>query len=182
MLPNIGSITRPSPFLLTGFPGVGFPAFKRYYERAKTSRFPSRRTCALQYLLALHHFVSLLQAHCCNGADAAMPGVRYTGSPLPGPFKKEEPGSPRLPGHPCVHLPCSRTTDGLPRQTISALQCCPRDCYYEGSIDSINFEAQSHGFCTRCLRFVPPLLTTTQDSLPAGGQPLPVGFGPTRCR
>jgi len=31
------------------------------------------------------------------------------------------------------------------------------------------FEAQSHGFCTRCLRFVPPLLTTTQDSLPVGG-------------
>ena len=31
------------------------------------------------------------------------------------------------------------------------------------------FEAQSHSFCTRCLRFVPPLLTTTQDSLPAGG-------------
>lgn len=88
MLPNIGSITRPSPFLLTGFPGAGFPAFKRYYERAKTSRFPSRRTCALQYLLALHQFVSLLQAHCCNGADAAMPGVRYTGSPLPGPLRR----------------------------------------------------------------------------------------------
>ena len=32
-----------------------------------------------------------------------------------------------------------------------------------------SFEAQSHGVCTRCLRFVPPLLTTTQDSLPAGG-------------
>jgi hypothetical protein len=42
-----------------------------------------------------------------------------------------------------------------------------------------SFEAQSHGFCTRYLRFVPPLLTATQDPLPAGGYSLPdrVGLG-----
>ena len=31
------------------------------------------------------------------------------------------------------------------------------------------FVAQSHGLSIRCLRFVPPLLTTTQDSLPTDG-------------
>src|SRR6185503_15690725 len=30
-----------------------------------------------------------------------------------------------------------------------------------------SFEALSHSFSTGCLRFVPPLLTTTQNSLPA---------------
>ena len=30
----------------------------------------------------------------------------------------------------------------------------------------VSFGAQSHGFGTGCLRFVPSLLTTTQDSLP----------------
>jgi len=56
-----------------------------------------------------------------------------------------------------------------PRKPARAFRCYPRDCYYEGSIDNINFEAQSHGFCTRCLRFVPTLLTTTQDSLTGWG-------------
>jgi hypothetical protein len=37
------------------------------------------------------------------------------------------------------------------------------------------FEAQSHGFSTRSIRFVPTSLPTTQCSLPAGGQPLPGG-------
>ena len=39
-----------------------------------------------------------------------------------------------------------------------------------------DFEARSHGFSTRCLRFMPPLPTTMQDSLPAGSQPLPGGL------
>ena len=34
-----GSVTRSLPSLLTGFPGIGFPAFHRYYEGTKTSRF-----------------------------------------------------------------------------------------------------------------------------------------------
>ena len=38
------------------------------------------------------------------------------------------------------------------------------------------FEAQSHGFSSRSIRFVPASLPTTQCSLPAGGQPLPGGI------
>ena len=45
----------------------------------------------------------------------------------------------------------------------------------QGLWQSHIFVVQSHDLCTRCLRFVPPLLTTTQDSLPAGCQPLPDG-------
>jgi len=42
-----------------------------------------------------------------------------------------------------------------------------------------SFGAESHGLSTRCLRFVARVFprSTTQDSLPAGGQPLPGGIG-----
>jgi hypothetical protein len=36
----------------------------------------------------------------------------------------------------------------------------------EGTGNKGLFEAQSHGFDAGCLRFVPPSLTTTQNSLP----------------
>jgi hypothetical protein len=43
----------------------------------------------------------------------------------------------------------------LHARPVAALRCCPRYFDHEGS--PINhFEAQSHGFTTRCLRFVPP--------------------------
>jgi len=54
-------------------------------------------------------------------------------------------------------------------------RCCPRNLDNEGSSVSCLFEARSHGFGTRCLRFMPPSLTTMQGSLPVGGQPLPGG-------
>jgi len=71
-----------------------------------------------------------------------------------------------FPGNPTVLLPCSATPAGPPRLAFTALWCCPRLLNNEGSNEVINFGAQSHGFGTGCLRFVPPLLTTTQDSLP----------------
>jgi len=46
----------------------------------------------------------------------------------------------------------------------------PRVEYREDS-SAVSFEAQSRGFGTCCLRFVPTLLSTTQDSLPGGRQP-----------
>lgn len=64
-------------------------------------------------------------------------------------------------------------------QAIQDMWCCPRYSDDEGSSNICRFEALSHGFGICCLRFVPPLLTTTQGSLPAGGQPLPGGSLPT---
>lgn len=58
---------------------------------------------------------------------------------------------------------------------LAALRFCPRGQDYEGSNIDHYFEAQSHGFSTRSIRFVPTSLPTTQCSLPAGGQPLPGG-------
>jgi len=59
---------------------------------------------------------------------------------------------------------------------ITAVRCCPRYTDDEGrSIHQI-FEAPSHGFSTRCLRFQLRLSLHWQDSLPVGGKPLPDGI------
>jgi hypothetical protein len=79
-------------------------------------------------------------------------------------------------------LPCSRETRCTfallsdPGQTLAlALMCCRHGSCFNNSKNSIikYYEALSHGFCTRCLRFVQVSLPTTQDSLPADGQSLP---------
>jgi hypothetical protein len=75
-----------------------------------------------------------------------------------------------------VALPCSQTPGGPPRQTIAASRCCPRYSYNEGSPINKYFEAQSHGFTTRCLRLKTPFLVVNQGSLPVGGQPFPSGL------
>jgi len=93
-----------------------------------------------------------------------------------GLLPKEGYGYPRFPGNPLAHLPCSKTPDGFRCQTFSAPHCCPRNSNNEGSTDIQDFVAQSHGFCAHCLRFMPPLLTTMQNSFPTGGQPLPGGI------
>jgi hypothetical protein len=51
--------------------------------------------------------------------------------------------------------------------------CCPQTLERQGPRQCVDFGAQSHGPVLRCLRFVPSSRTTTQDSLTAGGQPLP---------
>ena len=83
---------------------------------------------------------------------------------------------PSSQGIPIVHLPCSQTPPGPPRHGRLASWCYPRCSDDEGSRAYHSFEALSHGFCTRCLRFMPPLLTTMQDSLLDGGQPFPGGL------
>jgi len=82
----------------------------------------------------------------------------------------------QVPCKPLVHLPCSQTPAGPPRQAIAAFQCCPRTARRRRPQRFITFEAQSHGFCTGCLRFVPSSWTTTQNSLPVVSQPFRVGF------
>jgi hypothetical protein len=90
---------------------------------------------------------------------------------------KKSDGSLKFPGNPfrafaLLSDPGPISTPGL----LAAFQCCPRFCDDEGSDLKHCFEAQSHGFSTRSIRFVPTSLPTTQCSLPAGGQPLPDGY------
>ena len=78
---------------------------------------------------------------------------------------------------PLVHLPCSQTPAGPPRQAHGGVSVLPSHSKKSKAPTNMNtFEAQSHGFCTDCLRFVPPSRTTTQNSLPVVSQTLPGGF------
>jgi len=73
-------------------------------------------------------------------------------------------------------MPCSLTPAEPSRQAIAASGCC-RPCHYGDDLsEKVHFEAPSHGLRPRCLRFAGALaVPPTQDSLLAGGQPLPGG-------
>jgi hypothetical protein len=65
--------------------------------------------------------------------------------------------------------PVLRPRSDLHAKPFVAFQCCPRCSDYEGSNDDHCFEAQSHGFSIRSIRFVPTSLPTTQCLLLVGG-------------
>jgi len=66
--------------------------------------------------------------------------------------------------------------DGPSRQVIYGARAWPRRLLLPGQPSVMTFEALSHGFSRRCLRFVPSSRTTTQNSLPVADQPFRVGF------
>jgi hypothetical protein len=61
------------------------------------------------------------------------------------------------------------------RVRLLTLWCCSRRHKDESSSNHQSFEAQSHGFCTRCMRLRPSSLKTLQCSLP-GSPPFPGGL------
>lgn len=65
--------------------------------------------------------------------------------------------------------PALRPRSDLHAKPVAAFRCCPRCSDYEGSNVDHCFEAQSHGFGIRSIRFVPTSLPTTQCSLLVGG-------------
>jgi hypothetical protein len=76
------------------------------------------------------------------------------GLPLTGSFVRRWFGSHRFLSGPPVPLPCSRTPAApYGSATISPFWFCPRTRKNEGRNIHRNFEALSHGFNTRCLRF-----------------------------
>ena len=167
-----------SPFPTRRLPRAGFPAFNRYYENAKTAPRYLRR---FRFSLAVRSLAPLLALcpRCRVRPEGQRPSGRQdscsAGTPsLPALTRKVTGGSPKFPGNPCASALLS---DPGPTSTpgISASRFCPHGCDDEDSGHNTAFGVLSHGFCTRCLRFVPPSLTTTQDSLPAGCQPLPDG-------
>ena len=167
MFPTNGSVTRPLPSLLTGFPGIGFPAFKRYDEEAKTSRI--HPACSVSFAWryrSLHAGVSLSWMpeapstsrglgqpdYPCRRLGAEIDGISQVPREPQGAFALLSDPGRTVPTKPVKWVDVA--PDAMTTKAPAIWPCC---------------EALSHGFCTRCLRFVPPLLTTTQDSLPAGG-------------
>jgi hypothetical protein len=185
--PPTVSASPTSPFPTQWLPRVGSPPFARYYEDAKTSaahpvslRIPSGHG----YFPASLFLRSLLGP----GSRARCAGALvYRFRPLApvGSRGRSQSDLSSSQGTRSCLCPALRPRSDLRAKPVAALRCCPRGFDDEGSNVDLYFEAQSHGFSTRSIRFVPTSLPTTQCSLPVGGQPLPGGvlthWVPVRC-
>jgi len=148
---------RPSaaPFPPPGPPGR-VPRPQRYYGavRLPVPLTPASVAFARRYPAARLSFRSQRSRSPNRG-----PGVRHP-VPLPGQSAGRQAGPPRFPGNPVVPSPCSSTPAGP--ATPGHNKVCrhgPRYVHNEGSHNNESFEAQSHGFGTRCLRFVEGVAT-----------------------
>jgi len=159
-------MTRPPPSLLPGSDGTRSPAFNRYYEAATTTGLVLRHSvCSVvpQYLGLISSFRSSSRGN--RRADARVLFNRC--HPLAPVFcPKDTFGSPKFPANPSCICPALRLRPGLHARLMTAFRCGPRTGRSRRPQRSRTFEAQSHGFCTGCLRFVPPSQATTQNSLP----------------
>lgn len=159
---------RASPFPTPRLRAAPFAGFLRYYEPAKTpvTLLPVLPLSVEPRYLGVAPAVSF---HSVGKPGRRGQDVGGPVHPFPVFIPKDAHGSPMFPGNPSVPVPCSPTPAGPRPLAATGLRCCPRRSDYEGSSNDHDFEAHSHGLSTGCLRFVPPLLTTTQNSLPGGG-------------
>ena len=126
------------------------PPLPRYYGGAKTARCPSRRA-SLPSLggTTTAPAASLLHVHGRSPVQArTLVCRRPSGSPV-----METSSSPRFLGHPFRICPALRPRPGRRASPFRHVRCCPRIVDCEGPSEHSPFEAQSHGFCGRCLRF-----------------------------
>jgi hypothetical protein len=178
VLPFYSFLSPASPFPTHWLPRVGSPLFWRYYEDAKTSGCSSPRSSFPSsdgYLLNSISFARL-------GLLELLPrrlGVGLPVSPL-APVLSLFGGRQSVLSSSQGTLSCFCPALG-PRSDLHAkpflgasilpplfrLRRLQHRSLFRGSITRL-----SH----RSIRFVPPSLTTTQCSLPAGGQPLPGGL------
>ena len=87
----------------------------------------------------------------------AVMGLETFGITLGSPSRSFSDGGDRasqVPGKPLVHMPCSRTPEGLLESGhYDSRNTAFRNLDRVGSLDYGNFGAESHGLRTRCLRF-----------------------------
>ena len=165
------------------FPTRWLPRLVRHFSRGtmRMLRLPAAPPVALRfssnngYLLASISFRSPR----APGVAPAAPGRWSTGFASTTPVLFMEEASrisqvPRVPFRAFALLsdPGRISTPSLLRRFDSA----PAVQTTKAPTSGHYFEAQSHGFSSRSIRFVPASLPTTQCSLPAGGQPLPGGI------
>jgi len=125
MFLNDGSISRPPPSLLPGSVRLRSPAFSRYYEAAKTTVLILRHfVCSVvpQYLGSISCFRSSSRGN--RRANARVLFDRC--HPLPsGVFSQGRLRFSQVPCEPLMHLPCSQTPAGPPRQANCGVSVLP---------------------------------------------------------
>ena len=163
VLPRKGSAPRLPLSLLKGSPGKHSPVFNQYYEAATTTwRFSSPPVVGWGPIPRANF---PLRSHPPGNHGRIGQGVLCRLAPCRC-LSEDAYGSRKFSGNPTASLPCSQIPVGPPRQAIAACWYGPRPWVNEDTGVAEILEAQSHGFDARCLRFVPPSLTTTQNSLP----------------
>ena len=160
-----------------GPPGApGFPRFAVLSGRCDSLAAPP----AALRLPSLGGTVGCVRCFAPAGTDARPTGpgrLRFGRPVLPIVCPTETAGLPSSWGTPLAPSPCSFDPGRTVRvRPFDAAVAAPAHGNVEGSRDR-TFEAQSHGFGARCLRFAPAVARPrTQDSLPAAGQALPGGL------
>ena len=167
---------RLPPSLLTGFAGSAFPRFQPSRQCFAQS---GGRVGTIEELRLLVSRLGSLVLPCGPIPPLTLPvrslpcQSRHDNAgtlvsrlrPYPACFGGEAELS-HLPREPFVPMPCSSTPARQPSQAIARRLFRPLAHAGRGPAATSNiFEALSHGLGTRCLRFVPPSRTTTQDSL-----------------
>jgi hypothetical protein len=175
--PGIVSYSRTPSFPTPRIPpSLGSPAFHRYYAGAKT---PFPPALARFYLAARSRGVGFVFiGPLCSRLSSRGRGRCFPVSPSSGVGSLVWCGYPVFHGLPLDGLPCS-TTPPVPsdlawRSSVAAPALLTAKAF--GYISY--FVAQSHGFPSHCLRFMPPSQSTMQDSLTVRRYPLAGGFCP----
>ena len=164
VFPGPASIIR-HPLSVFSFPPPGpagpVPRLHRYYEGATTSSRPSRRTSFPSFggtSVALVTFAPR------RTSAPPRPGVGHPVSPT-GNSPRKRARSPKFLGtHHCpfAHVPIRRRQDCV-HQAVAVQQRGPCTPEYRGSHER-SFDAQQHGFRTRCLRFAVRITPTPRKT------------------
>ncbi len=174
-----GPVVPISSFATRGLLWVSYPAFKRYYEDAKTA---SARLLRLRIPLGVRYLGCF---HFLNDHGRKARPCSWSLLCRCGPFRlcpRRQEALPASLKTPLSLCPALRPRADLHARPLSALRCCPRYFKHEGSPIQNTFEAQSHGFTARCLRLKASFLSANQGSLPVGGQSFPGGSDPARSQ
>ena len=166
MFPSGSSVTRRPPWLLAGFRGSVSLLSSASME---TLRLPlSVSKASLRSALDTFSCLACLLTPAAKSSLVCQVVVYASVLPCSGHFRK---GDRRLSQ---VSREPFRTFALLsdPGRTIALgfwrSGAAPAGIKAKAPAISQYFEAQSHGFCTRCIRLRPPSLTTLQCSLPGG--------------
>ena len=116
-----------------------------------------------------------------RGPDAG-PGPGALRLAAPRQLRTETDGPLKFPGNPSVPMPCSQTPAGPLRQAIRRSGAAPVEMKTKATHDIMTFEAQSHGFSTRCLRFAHRLSPPDARLASAVGQLYGAGLQPAGFR
>ena len=134
--------------------GSSYPAFKRYYENTKTSLVHPAGfgvTCRLTVPCLCFSF-SLLRS---LSTGRRRPGVWSAGSPYPALLAWRRLDLPSSQGTPLCICPALRPRPVPDARSLRHPDAAPDMGKTEALGDQVHYGAQSHGVCTRCLRFVP---------------------------